>query len=62
MIGILTEYESIFKDDWHSWDKLKRMEESGLSDKYFTRSSMQHWFTEIYIELEHLKERQKKED
>ncbi|HMR56238.1 MAG TPA: hypothetical protein PKC10_02910 [Cyclobacteriaceae bacterium] len=47
---ILTEYESIFKDDWDM------VRESGLSDKYFNRTFIQRWYKEIFLELQHSKE------
>lgn len=56
LLEILTEYESIFTDDWEDWNSLS---ESGLSDKYYNRSSMQRWYTEIFLELKHIKEKLK---
>jgi hypothetical protein len=53
---ILTEYEHIFKDDWEDWDKMR---ESGLPDKYYNRSSIQRWYAEIFLELQHYKEKLK---
>ncbi|MCC6834091.1 MAG: hypothetical protein IT213_03820 [Cytophagales bacterium] len=47
---ILTEYESIFKDDWDM------VRESGLWDKYFNRTFIQRWYKEIFLELQHSKE------
>jgi len=54
LMEILTEYESIFKDDWEDWDRIM---ESGLSDKYFNRSSIQRWDAEIFLELKHFKDK-----
>jgi len=50
---ILTEYESIFKEDWDDWDKSR---EIGLSDKYSNRFSIQRWYMEIFLELQHFKD------
>jgi len=54
---ILTEYESIFKDEWDDWDSIRV---SGLSDKYYARYSMQRRFREIFLELDHLNDKLKK--
>jgi hypothetical protein len=53
---ILTEYESIFKEDWDDWDKSR---EIGFSDKYSNRFSMQRWYMEIFLELQHFKDKLK---
>ena len=55
--AILTEYESICKDDWDDWDMIQQ---SDLSDKYLARSSMQRLYEEIFLELEHFKNKLKK--
>jgi hypothetical protein len=54
--AILAEYESIFKDDWDSWEEAR---DSGLSEKYAVRHWMQYWYSEIYLEVVHFKDKLK---
>lgn len=51
---ILTEYESIFKDDWTNWETVRA---SAIPEKCFNRTSLQHRYKEIFLELLYFKDK-----